>query len=65
MDPKQALLDAFSALKDGDTERKSECLKAYYNWRLNGGFEPIFDGINGDYIYWVVAKSHGVVKIFR
>lgn len=51
MDPKQTLLDAFAALKDRDYERFADCMDAYARWRSNGGFDPSFDGIDGNIVY--------------
>jgi hypothetical protein len=50
MDPMQTLRDAESALRSGDLTGCRTLLRAYFNWRAMGGFEPDSDSgwLSGD-----------------
>jgi hypothetical protein len=48
MDPAASLKHALGALRDGDIADAEDYLKAYADWRINDGFEPVWTDRHGN-----------------
>ena len=57
MDPKQCLVDVETAIDDRELGLASERLRDYWQWRGQGGYQPIIYGMRGDLFARCLAAS--------